>query len=100
MFPTPLIVVFGHLSPQFTYVMQFCSMPIAQFLVTVFVHLTSLLYLSLQFYHECELYMLIGLLMFMSQTSLFTQFKETYLKVQIQERSFVNVRPFYVRALK
>ena len=44
--------------------------------------------------------MLIGMLLFVLQTSLFLQFKETYLETEIKERSFVKGRPFYVKALK
>jgi hypothetical protein len=40
------------------------------------------------------------MVMFMIQTSLFIRFKESYPEAQIQERYFVNQKPFYVRALK
>jgi hypothetical protein len=59
-----------------------------------------MLYLSNHFFHYHEQYRLTPMLMFIIQTSLFTRFKKSYPEAQIQERYFVNQKPFYVRALK
>ena len=62
--------------------------------------LTPLLNLSNHSFYYHKQHGLTPMLMFMILTSLFTQFKESYLEVQIQERYFVNQKPFYVKALK